>query len=151
MMKSMSHNYEDETYMSKPIPLFVATRQTQGQRSNDFCYVPEGEIVTFPVFTCDGEEADGACGCRRSLCGVRSSTGTTTMKVALLNGGRPALEQAIRSSLRNGGWPQIGIEKTVAKIITAASQFPIGTVVEWRDGTFTARESEEERIPPAHL
>jgi len=78
--------------MSTPIPIFVATRQTQGQRDNDFCFVPEGEIVTFPVFTCTGEEADGACGCRRSLCGVHSSTGTTTVKVALLEGGRPARE-----------------------------------------------------------
>ena len=127
--------------MSTPIPIFVATRQTQGQRDNDFCFVPEGEIVTFPVFTCTGEEADGACGCRRSLCGVYSSTGTTTMEVALLEGGRPALEQAIRSSLRRGGWPQVGIEKTIAKIITAASQFPIGTIVEWRDDIFTARKS----------
>ncbi len=127
--------------MSRPIPVFVATRQTQGQRHNDFCFVPEGEMVTFPVFMCDGEKADGACGCRRSLCGVRSSTGTTTMKVTLLDGGRPALEQALRTSLKNGGWPLVGIKKTVAKIITAASQFPIGTVVEWRDDTFTARES----------
>jgi hypothetical protein len=137
----MSPNDDKETSMSTPIPIFVATRQTQGQRDNDFCFVPEGEIVTYPVFTCDSEEADGACGCRRSLCGVRSSTGTTTMKVALLEGGRTALEQAIRSSLRSGGWPQVGIEKTVAKIITAASQFPVGTVVEWRDDTFTARKS----------
>ena len=127
--------------MSTPVPIFVATRQTQGQRDNDFCFVPEGEIVTFPVFTCAGEEADGACGCCRSLCGVYSSTGTTTMKVALLEGGRPALEQAIRSSLWRGGWPQVGVEKRVAKIITAASQFPIGTVVEWRDDLFTVRKS----------
>jgi hypothetical protein len=63
------------------------------------------------------------------------------MKVALLEGGRLTLEQAIRSSLRRGGCPQIGIEKTVAKIITAASQFPVGTVVEWRDDTFTVREN----------
>lgn len=127
--------------MSRPIPVFVATRQTQGQRDNDFCFVPEGEIVTFPVFTCDGEEADGVCGCRRSLCGVLSSTGTTTMKVALLDGGRSALEQALRASLQDGGWSQVGIEKAVAKIITAASQFPIGTVVEWRDDIFTALEN----------
>lgn len=127
--------------MSTPIPIFVATRQTQGQRDNDFCFVPEGEIVTFPVFTCTGEEADGACGCRRSLCGVHSSTGTTTMKVALLEGGRPALEQAIRSSLRRGGWSQVGVEKTIAKIVTAASEFPVGRVVEWRDDLFTARKS----------
>lgn len=33
------------------------------------------------------------------------------------------------------------VEKTIAKIITAASQFPIGTIVEWRDDIFTARKS----------
>jgi hypothetical protein len=63
------------------------------------------------------------------------------MKVALLEGGRPALEQAIRSSLRRGGWSQVGVEKTIAKIVTAASEFPVGRVVEWRDDLFTARKS----------
>ena len=47
--------------------VLVATRNTQGQRGNDFCFVPEGEIVAFPAAECTGEKIDGSCGCRRSV------------------------------------------------------------------------------------
>ena len=49
--------------------LLVATTKTQGQRKNDFCWVPEDEIVQF-AFVCDGEKIDGSCGCRRSMSGT---------------------------------------------------------------------------------
>jgi hypothetical protein len=61
--------------------LLVATTRTQGQRKNDFCFVPEDEIVHF-AFECDGEKVDGGCGCRRSMSGIVCRKATTTMKVA---------------------------------------------------------------------
>ena len=36
----------------------VATKETQGQRKNDFSHAREGELVKFG-FECDGEEVDG--------------------------------------------------------------------------------------------
>ena len=106
--------------------------------------MPEGELVTFSSAYCDGEDTDGPCGCRRSLSGVDSSSATTTMKVAVLEGGRSALEQAIRTSLTRGRWPPVGLRSAVDQLIAAAAQFPVGTVVEWRDGTFRARVTERD-------
>lgn len=61
--------------------LLVATTQTQGQRKNDFCFVPEDEIVHFAT-ECDREEIDGPCGCKRSMSGLKTKKATTTMKCA---------------------------------------------------------------------
>jgi hypothetical protein len=61
--------------------LLVATTETQGKRKNDFCFVPEGEIVR-PTLECDGETIDGGCGCRRSMSGLFTCRCTTTMKCA---------------------------------------------------------------------
>jgi hypothetical protein len=51
--------------------LLVSTTETQGQRKNDFCFVPEGEILVF-AFECDRDRGnpDGPCGCARSMSGV---------------------------------------------------------------------------------
>lgn len=60
--------------------VFVATTETQGVRKNDFCFVPEGELVGFS-FECDGEPVDGPCGCHRSMSGFDCHAGTTTFKL----------------------------------------------------------------------
>lgn len=61
----------------------VTTKETQGQRKNDFCFVEEGEVVLIPVDRCDKDRGnpDGPCGCWRSWVGVTSRKGTTTAKV----------------------------------------------------------------------
>lgn len=67
--------------------ILVATKQTQGTRKNDFCFVPEDEIVIFSVeCASDGGNPDGACGCLRSMCGISCRKATTTMKVVDLPG-----------------------------------------------------------------
>ena len=70
--------------MPKTTKILVSTKDTQGQRSNDFCYVPEGEPVRFGII-CDRDKGrpDGGCGCARSLIGIYCGKGTTTFKVAL--------------------------------------------------------------------
>jgi hypothetical protein len=61
--------------------VLVATKESQGKRKNDFCWVPEGEIVHF-AFECDSDRnPDGPCGCRRSMVGIDCTKSTTTMKV----------------------------------------------------------------------
>ena len=124
------------------LKIFVSTQETQGQRSNDFCFVPEGEIVIPPVITCTGETADGHCGCKRCMCGVSSHKSTTTMKVAEFTGGIFLFEQKVRASLDKSGWLTRGSDPTeeiVEDIIAAAEKLPIGAVVEYRDGVFTKR------------
>ena len=66
----------------------MATKLTQGQRSNDFCHTPEGELVR-RAFVCEkcAELNDPDyewCGCNRSFEGFHSPS-TTTAKVAYID------------------------------------------------------------------
>src|SRR3990172_8245236 len=74
-------NHKPPEERSAVVKVLVATAETQGERSNDFCHTVEGELVTWPALECSGESVDGGCGCRRALCGVGSLKATTTAKV----------------------------------------------------------------------
>ena len=50
--------------------VLVGTKETQGQRSNDFSWAEDGELVMFGS-ECDREDVDGTCGCRRAMSGLR--------------------------------------------------------------------------------
>lgn len=82
--------------------LLVATRETQGDRDDDYCYTVEGELVTPIVFECDhGDE----CGCQRGFPGLASSRATTTARVAdLPDFTIVQLWQALADSLERQGW-----------------------------------------------
>ena len=73
---------------------------------------------------------------------------TTTMQVADYIGGRQALvEIAVLTSLDHDGWGDaMSRSALVSKgqeyaqsLIAAAADYPVGTVLEWRDGMFAAR------------
>ena len=77
------------------------------------------------------------------MCGISTHKSTTTMKVAEFKGGILRFEQQIHASLDNSGWLTYGIDPTeevVEDVIAAAKEFPVGTVVEYRDGQFAARQ-----------
>lgn len=82
--------------------LLVATRETQGDRVDDYCYTVDGELVTPVVFECDhGDE----CGCQRGFPGLASSRATTTARVAELPEFTIVhLWQALSDSLERQGW-----------------------------------------------
>src|SRR6266852_3853032 len=86
------------------IQIFVATTETQGQRENDFYFVPEGEIVTLPVMTCTNEHVDGPCGCKRSMSGINTQKATTTMKISTFDGNLFELDRMIAEAMRKAGW-----------------------------------------------
>ena len=128
--------------------IFVATKETQGQRANDFCFCDEGEVVTVSVLTCPRETTDGPCGCKRSLGGVGSSKGTTTARVVDFAGD---LAAEIQAALQRGGWePALRslpayAQQCAVRLLTVAARFPVGTVVEYRSGTFQRRPRRGER------
>lgn len=136
--------------MENVIKVFVATKETQGQRANDFCFVPEGEVVTFPSSVCTNQKADDSCGCARSLTGTKTHKATTTAKVALLQGGKPQLLLTLREFLHSAGWAEymtpeeqrVSIEEDARELIRVASMFAVGDVVEYRDGVMTQRRKE---------
>lgn len=62
--------------------ILVATKETQGQRENDFFWTKENEVL-MDSFECERDKTpDGSCGCKRSLVGVETKKGTTTFRVA---------------------------------------------------------------------
>jgi hypothetical protein len=131
---------EGETNMK----ILVATKETQGDRRNDFCWCEEGEIVEPSLIECGGETVDGRCGCRRSLCGLKTRLATTTFKVADVRLKVLELARMICESDRAAGFRGIEFE---AHLITArelnriASNFPMGAILERRGDRILLRKS----------
>jgi hypothetical protein len=123
----------------------VATTKTQGTRKNDFCFVPEGEPVTFGC-ECDREDIDGQCGCRRSMVGLTCRKGTTTMLVADTDMDRAAFIAALADSIKASGFGLTAEDfaPEADEIIRIADYFPVGTVLERRGETFRVRRAGKE-------
>jgi hypothetical protein len=125
--------------------LLVATEETQGKRKNDFCFVPEGEIVMFG-FECDGETVDGGCGCRRSMVGLKCYRGTTTMKIVDVD----ITEKDLKALLMDcycKAWKMSPMEAVKEaevdgnELMRFGEAFPAGVIVEKR-----GRKLQERRI-----
>lgn len=129
--------------------VLVSTSRTQGQRKNDFCWVPEGEMVTFGS-ECDGEAVDGHCGCRRAMTGMDSMKSTTTFLVE----DRPdltleGLAELVYASHEKGGCHFGGPEREAENrewaladardLASLAEAFPVGMIVEKRGTQFQER------------
>ena len=123
--------------------LLVATTETQGQRNNDFCFVPEGEIVHFTL-ECDGETVDGGCGCRRSMSGLKSHKATTTMKCVDVEITEAELKGLIFDFYCKG-WKMSLIDATKeaevegAELMRMAGYFAVGAIVEKRGRNLQVR------------
>lgn len=126
------------TIVSKSMKIIVATKETQGQRKDDFCYADEGEIVI--VSDCDNLH-DG-CGCEVSMVGVRSGAGTTTMMVLESDITR---EQYIEQLLAaTGDYAGVNLSDAIFaaeadELLKLAAEFPAGAVVERRGNDFQQR------------
>jgi hypothetical protein len=121
------------------VKVLVATKTSQGQRANDYCWVPEGEIVLFGS-ECDREDVDGSCGCRRALCGIESGKATTTMQVAEIDITPVELKRQVRNSLIRGGWIDLDVRDDNEFLAAlwddmvglSIADWPVGTIVEKR-------------------
>ena len=118
--------------------VLVSTEETQGQRSNDFCWVPEGEMVRFGM-ECDTDRGnpDGGCGCSRSMSGMDCHKATTTMKVVEKDMNMADLIAAVQESLKGGGWVTDDSDKAWAmeeaqELFRIADAFPVGAIIEKR-------------------
>lgn len=121
--------------------VLVSTNRTQGQRTNDFCFVPEGELVMFG-FECDGETVDGPCGCHRSMVGIHTRKGTTTMTVTKSEMTIKGLSDLIFDSLVSAGWGELRdvADQDATILANTAEYFPTGAVVEKRGNRFRVRK-----------
>ena len=122
----------------------ASTKSTQGQRKNDFCFVPEGELLKYGS-ECDGENIDGKCGCRRSMVGMICSKSTTTMKVIDLDISEIEMLEKLAASTQRAGFPVTENDKgfllaELKDISRIADYFPVGTILEKRGNQFQVRE-----------
>ena len=112
-----------------------ATFEKQGERSNDFCYCKEGELVYFGTI-CDGESIDGDCGCKRSMSGMESLKATTTVKVIDMHlTKQDYLKRFIKVQIKAGFYDKKHIafyKKSVKTLLDTANHFPLGAVIEIR-------------------
>lgn len=113
--------------------LLVSTRETQGQRCNDFCMAPEGEIVTYGIN--DSE-----------MVGVSSLEGTTTFKVIEKDMTIEDLASIFVEHLIKAEWKDAPskdllriAESDAYAILRVSDKFPEGSVLERRNHKFSAR------------
>jgi hypothetical protein len=115
--------------------LLVATARTQGDRSNDYHWCIEGELVRVgDVCPSDRSDPDRGCGCGRGFGGLNSHRATTTARIADVPLSRAEYTEAIRSSLEQQGWdPCIDCAAREADGLAAlVADWPVGAVVERR-------------------
>jgi hypothetical protein len=126
------------------LKLFVSTQQTQKQRENDFCWVPENEIVIFGT-ECDNGSVDDYCGCRRSMTGIDCLKATTTMKVVEIDITREIFINKICNSLVKAGWyatvkESVELATEIADyLIYCVEPFSEGAIVERREDVMIER------------
>lgn len=124
--------------------ILVSTQHTQGQRKNDFCFVPEDQIV-LAGSECDYETVDGRCGCRRSLVGADNHAATTTFKIVEYQGDQAEWEKLARYSYMDAGWDKTTTEDYLDEslhLLREAAKYPVGTVLEKRGEVFQIRQQE---------
>lgn len=120
----------------------VATKETQGQRPNDFSWTEENEPLIFGT-ECSHEEIDGPCGCMRSMVGATTSKATTTMKVAEV---QPEIigkiSEHYKENWRKDPISAMGLAiEMLFEVHEIATHFEIGQVLERRGGSFYVREN----------
>jgi hypothetical protein len=114
--------------------ILTATSCTQGQRSNDFHWCIEGELVHFGmVCAADRADPDGGCGCGRAFAGLNSHRATTTAMIRDIEGfTRDDYIEAIRSSLSQQGWDPATAADEADELIGLVWDWPVGAVAERR-------------------
>lgn len=128
--------------------VLVATKKTQGFRTNDFCFTEENEFLGFS-FECDGATVDDACGCARSFSGLATHKATTTAIVQDMKGitentfiGVYRLSM-VRASLVPPGEDAPWVHERARAILEVASRYAVGTIVEKRGESIGRRVVQE--------
>jgi len=144
----MTQTIKKSTKNQGVLKVLVSTKETQGQRENDFCHVPEGELVKFG-FICDRDrnDPDGFCGCARSLTGMECSRATTTVKVVSR---KMTKEQFVNEYIKSDkkAWKIANddkdwindIKENADDILDIANHFPINSVLEIRYNDYIRRK-----------
>jgi hypothetical protein len=137
--------------------LMTVTKETQGWRTSDFCHGEEGEIAIFG-FECDSDkdDVDGRCGCRRSMGGMKSQKGSTTMEIKEIDITPKQLRERIQEYLVETKWAGLLTAKELKEYVAdyqkdlmrIGEYFPEGAIVEKRGDDFRNRKEGSWRPTP---
>ncbi len=128
----------------------VLTKETQGQRENDFFWGVEGELAYFG-FECDTDKRniDGGCGCRRSFSGLRTTKASTTAEVKNVLTPEWLWKWRYRRHLRKG-WNMTdrfaimdATDEQFERVKKIADKYPVGTILEKRGKTIKERKKDD--------
>lgn len=126
--------------------LLVATTKTQGDKKNDFNWLPTGEYVVMG-FVCDTDrgDPDGGCGCGRAFEGIDHLKSATTAEVVEAPFDRAKWVEMVRLSKTKAGWNEMeDFDEFCAaiadEVIDAVRDLPIGTVVGRRIDDLVVRQ-----------
>ncbi|MFA5311704.1 MAG: hypothetical protein WC375_00130 [Methanomassiliicoccales archaeon] len=133
--------------------IFVATKETQGQRESDFNFCIEGEFVHFGMECNKDHESDidGKCGCQRSVVGWNSNRATTTFKVTFVDITKSKYLKLFINSMSDERWVienppnrqrEFGL-RMVNEYLAFANKFPIGAIIERRGRTLQVRQNND--------
>lgn len=93
----------------------------------EFCYVPEGEIVSSHGVVCCNS---GTCGCSRSVSGTDTPRATTTVKVAEVDLDSHDLFDLAAKIGRSSGWGGQIVLRGLQAVAEAAKAHEVGTVLQ---------------------
>lgn len=126
--------------------VFVATKEKQGVRNNDFNFTNEGELVKLG-FECDGESVDGECGCKRGVCGIDTHKATTTFTIEDRDNTEKEYIELMLESEKKAGWINKDTDKETLKefedsakyLLELACGFNVGDILERRGAKIQVR------------
>lgn len=122
--------------MKKLVKVLVSVNKPG--RDDDFCFVPDGEIVYESAVTCsDYDKAVNYCGCGRSLSGTTTPKATTTMEVREVEMDDDDFFQLAAEVGKKTGWGGRYILGGLDRMREAAEDFPVGTLVRARVSALT--------------
>jgi hypothetical protein len=133
--------------------LLTATRERQGELTDDFCHAIEGELVLLG-FVCatDEDDPDGGCGCGRAFSGMSSMRATTTALVRDLDVSLDDVRLAVEGYYVSAGTgPDVIGGAEFEEVVSATledlaeiARLPVGAVVGRRLDNLTWRSEPSE-------
>ena len=122
--------------------VIVATKETQGQKGNDFFWGKEGELA-YPSWVCDRDrrDPDGGCGCGRGAGGLESHKSGTSFKVVEVDYDTDELLRRATVSMIEAGWGEDMGPAVVEMILDIAEGHPEGTILGRRIDEFFVRKA----------
>ena len=126
--------------------LLVSTKETQGQRKNDYSWTEDGELLFMGMgLECDGESVDGRCGCKRGFSGLTTHKATTTAKVVEIDFTKEEILNRLEAHFRDD-WQMKPDEcvqfakDCLEDALHVTSIFKVGAVVERRGERIQTRK-----------